>query len=144
MRFLFAFLLLAVSSSAFASGDRVWYVVSKYTCSLSNGVHISYDQTKDPNQVMSVLGFAVKPLYIDGTYYDRDSNLSFIGFTGHRPSAGPSFDPWESSYSVRFSGLLPTGVVTSVQAQIYKNQSYTGWTLMPVTVNCDVLVERTF
>jgi hypothetical protein len=118
--------------------------MNQFHCSLSNGTTLSYDQTKNPNLVISTLGSFTKILYVDGFFYDQDSHLSLIEVTGHKPSAGPVIDPWETSYSMRFAGSIPTGTAATIKGEIYKNVAYTGWVLMPATATCNVLIERTF
>jgi hypothetical protein len=127
-----------------SAGEQTWYVMNKFDCTLSNGAQVSRNQSGNTDLVISTLGFMTREFYLEGTHYDHDSNFSLIEFTGHRPSAGPSIDPLETSYSMRFTGLLPIGKSVGIEGEIYRNVAYSGWVRMPETVKCNVVVKRTF
>lgn len=130
-----------MSSVAFADEIR-FYVIDQIQCVSASGLKISYDGKPDGKFQTSLNGLN-KSFYLDGFMYKSSTDKTELKFTGHRPSAGPSFDVWESDYSIEINGELSEKSLNQVAGVLYRSVAYGPWFKI-AKLNCNVLVERSF
>ena len=138
MKFLIVFLM---SSVAFSDEIR-FYVIDQIQCVSAAGLQITYDGKPDVKFQTSLNGL-IKSFYLDGFMYKSSTDKTELKFTGHRPSAGPSLDVWESDYTIEINGALNEKSFNQVAAVLYRSIAY-GPRFKTATLNCNVLVERSF
>lgn len=137
------FVLLFVSTTALAEPPTGYYRVSKFSCLGSTGYKLNYDASVETNIVTSQIGVFNFRYWIDGFTYTASKNKSEIRYTGHRPSAGPVLDFWESDYSIHFEGELPLSPEYKAEARVYRSTAFGPWIFVS-TVKCIVSVDGKF
>lgn len=136
--FLITFLMASV---AFADDFR-WYQIDEIRCVSAAGLNISYNSKVNANFQTSLNG-AKKSFYVDGFVYKASTGKTELKFTGHRPSAGPVLDVWESDYSIEVNGALAENSLNQVQAVLYRSIAF-GPRFKTATLNCNVLAGKSF
>jgi len=140
----FILLSLLLSSLSFAEQSIRFYRIESLTCRTDKGISIQYLEN-DPREksVLTEWSGVRKNFWFDGGKYLANENRSEIAFTGHRPSAGPSLDIWESDYLIRFTGQLPDQTEQQIRGQLLRSVSYLPYYVVD-QITCEVVNQSTF
>ncbi len=136
-------LIAAATQASQATPADIEYIrVASYECSTPIDLNIRYDAARDDYKLLAQWSSVDREFYVDNIKIDRTAKTTEIRFTGHRPSAGPAYEPWESDYVIRVNQLIKPGGQTSViSGNLYRSVSYGPFFWMS-NIECTVISIR--